>query len=169
MITSNYDLAMETQWYHRDDGMTEKMAAELDFGFGWLRPTNGDEEWFPRPLTPLRRLYKLHGSTNWLRCGLCDWLHVNPEVDIAVFAYQRKRDYRNECHCGHAKLEVQIVSPSFVRETRDPNLIGVWRCALEWLREAEDWVIVGYSFPDEDMNIRALFTAQSPHAASNRM
>lgn len=158
VITSNYDLAMEAQWYQRDDNAMEKMASELDFGFGWLRPTDGKEQWFPRPITPLRRLYKLHGSTNWLRCSLCDRVYINPEVDIAVFAYERKADPRNSCHCGHSKLDVQIVSPSFVREMRDPNLIAVWRGALEWLREAEDWLIVGYSFPDEDMNIRALFT-----------
>ncbi len=158
VITSNYDLAMETQWYDRDDALTQKMAAELDLGFGWLRPTNGPEQWFQRPVAPLRRLYKLHGSTNWLRCGLCDRLYVNPQVDIAVFAYARKPDPNNSCHCGHSNLQVQIVSPSFVRDMRDPNLVAVWRGALEWLREAEDWIIIGYSFPDEDMNIRGLFT-----------
>jgi hypothetical protein len=55
-------------------------------------------------------------------------------------------------------LEVQIVSPSFVREMRAPNLISVWQAALNWLREADDWIIIGYSFPDEDLNIRSLFT-----------
>jgi hypothetical protein len=39
-----------------------------------------------------------------------------------------------------------------------PNLISVWQAALNWLREAEDWLIIGYSFPDEDLNIRSLFT-----------
>src|SRR5882724_4142855 len=55
------------------------------------------------------------------------------------------------------KLEVQIVSPSFVRDIRSPNLSSVWQSSLNWLREAKDWIIIGYSFPDEDMNIRSLF------------
>jgi hypothetical protein len=41
---------------------------------------------------------------------------------------------------------------------RAPNLISVWQAALNWLRKAEDWIIIGYSFPDEDLNIRSLFT-----------
>jgi len=41
---------------------------------------------------------------------------------------------------------------------RSPNLISVWQRALNWLREAEDWIVIGYSFPDEDLNIRSLFT-----------
>lgn len=41
---------------------------------------------------------------------------------------------------------------------RAPNLISVWQRALDWLRKADDWIIIGYSFPDEDLNIRSLFT-----------
>jgi hypothetical protein len=41
---------------------------------------------------------------------------------------------------------------------RAPNLITVWQQALDWLRQASDWIIIGYSFPDEDLNIRSLFT-----------
>ena len=47
---------------------------------------------------------------------------------------------------------------SFVREMRAPNLISVWQQALKWLRQADDWIVIGYSFPDEDLNIRSLFT-----------
>ena len=112
-----------------------------------------------RPEKPKRRLYKLHGSTNWLRCGLCDRMYIDPSlVDIAIYAYDRETRQRNMCHCGHAKLEVQIVSPSFIRDVQSPNLISVWQRALNWLRQAEDWIVIGYSFPDEDLNIRSLFT-----------
>jgi NAD-dependent SIR2 family protein deacetylase len=159
VITSNYDVAMEQAWHFNRDSMTHVTNLGMDFGFNWTWPSNK----FPpdvirRPAAPKRRLYKLHGSTNWLRCGLCDRIYVNPEVDIAVYAYDRKIEASNTCHCGHAKLEVQIVSPSFVREMRSPNLISVWQQALDWLRASDDWVIIGYSFPDEDLNIRSLFT-----------
>ena len=75
-----------------------------------------------------------------------------------MLAYKRDVSDDNRCHCGHSKLEVQIVSPSFVREMLAPNLISVWQSALNWLRDADDWIIIGYSFPDEDLNIRSLFT-----------
>lgn len=158
VITSNYDAAIEQVWgFDRDDPERIEGLA-LDFGFDWIWPSNSVERTIKRPAVPNRRLYKLHGSTNWLRCGLCDRTYINPEVDIAVYAYERRNKLSNSCHCGHARLEVQIVSPSFVREMRAPNLITVWQQALDWLRQASDWIIIGYSFPDEDLNIRSLFT-----------
>lgn len=173
VITSNYDVAIEKAWGFDDDNQLAVKNLAIDFGFDWTWPSNS----FPptviaRPENPKRRLYKLHGSTNWLRCGLCDRMYINPEVGIAIYAYDRKARPNNACHCGHAKLEVQIVSPSFVRDMRAPNLASVWQRALNWLRRADDWVVIGYSFPDEDLNIRALFTralasrATPPHVTA---
>lgn len=159
IVTSNYDVAIERAWRFALDDMKLVDRLSIDFGFDWTWPSNSyPEKLIQRPVSPKRRLYKLHGSTNWLRCGLCDRVYINPEVDIAVYAYAREETANNGCHCGHSKLEVQIVSPSFVRDVRAPNLITVWQNALNWLRKAEDWIIVGYSFPDEDLNIRSLFT-----------
>jgi hypothetical protein len=158
-ITSNYDVAIEQAFGFDRDVQSQVKALAIDFGFDWTWPSNSyPPKLIRRPQTPKRRLYKLHGSTNWLRCGLCDRMYINPEVDIAVYAYDREADPNNACHCGHAKLEVQIVSPSFVREVRSPNLISVWQRAMDWLRRADDWIVIGYSFPDEDLNIRSLFT-----------
>jgi len=157
VITSNYDLAVEQAWkfdrYSRD--RIEESA--IDLGFPWLWASNSTEKIISRPADPKRRLYKLHGSTNWLRCGLCDRIHINPKVDVAIYAFQRAVDDNNVCHCNHSKLEMQIVSPSFVREVRSPNLNSIWQSSLDWLRAADDWIIIGYSFPDEDINIRSLF------------
>ena len=50
------------------------------------------------------------------------------------------------CDCG----------PSFVREVRDPILLEIWRNALEVLREADRWIVVGYSLPLEDLAIRSM-------------
>jgi hypothetical protein len=162
VISSNYDMAIEKAWGFKGADADDVPIVEnlsLDFGFDWLWPSNEDVPTIMyRPVAPQRRLFKLHGSTNWLRCGLCDRVYINPEIDIAVFAYDRTGSSDSKCHCGHPHLEVQIVSPSFVREVRAPNLISVWQRALNWLREADDWIIIGYSFPDEDLNIRSLFT-----------
>lgn len=167
VITSNYDVAIEQAWgfnrgntFDNENGslVTVRRLA-VDFGFDWTWPSDDfPPEVIHRPEKPKRRLFKLHGSTNWLRCGLCDRIYINPEVDIAVYAYDREVDVTNSCHCGHAKLEVQIVSPSFVRDMRSPNLISVWQQALKWLQGSDDWIVIGYSFPDEDLNIRSLFT-----------
>ena len=134
------------------------VARKIDFGFRWIRPDRDQEESFPRPEHPCVALYKLHGSTNWLRCPLCENLYINPHDPIAWIAAQEENFADNQCHCSETRLEAQIVSPSFVREMREPNLIAVWKSALDLLREADQWIIIGYSFPDEDVGIRALFT-----------
>ena len=160
VITSNYDVAIEQAWGFNRYSMPQISKVGLDFGFDWTWPSAAyPPDVLVRPEKPKRRLYKLHGSTNWLRCGLCDRMYIDPSlVDIAIYAYDRETRQRNMCHCGHAKLEVQIVSPSFIRDVQSPNLISVWQRALNWLRQAEDWIVIGYSFPDEDLNIRSLFT-----------
>ncbi|HYV14096.1 MAG TPA: SIR2 family protein [Pyrinomonadaceae bacterium] len=161
VITSNYDVAIEKAWGSKRKRMSrvDRLSQSLDFGFDWIWPSQTyPEKIIPRPAKPLRRLYKLHGSTNWLRCGLCDRVYIHPMMDITFIAYERKNTPLRSCHCGHGRMEAQIVSPSFVREMRGPNLISVWQRALNWLRKADDWIIIGYSFPDEDLNIRSLFT-----------
>lgn len=160
VITSNYDVAIEQAWGFSRYNMPEMSSLGVDFGFDWTWPSAAyPPDVLMRPEKPKRRLYKLHGSTNWLRCGLCDRMYIDPSlIDIAIYAYDREVRQRNMCHCGHAKLEVQIVSPSFVRDVQSPNLISVWQRALNWLRQADDWIVIGYSFPDEDLNIRSLFT-----------
>jgi len=158
IITSNYDVAIEKAWRCQDYYETTIDDLGLDLGFPWAWPSNSyPVKIVSRPASPKKRLFKLHGSTNWLRCGLCDQVYVNLSVDIAAYAYKREEDLNSQCHCKQ-KLEVQIVSPSFVREMRAPNLLSVWQRALDWLRSSNVWIIVGYSFPDEDLNIRSLFT-----------
>jgi hypothetical protein len=44
-----------------------------------------------------------------------------------------------------------------VRDTKDPNLLEIWKNALEALRHAHEWIIVGYSLPPEDLAIRSMF------------
>jgi SIR2-like domain len=157
VVTSNYDLAIEQTWGFYRDTLPAIEKLGVDLGFPWLWASNGRERLVNRPASPKRRLYKLHGSTNWMKCSLCDRIHINPGVDVAIYAFQQGVDDNNRCHCGHAPLEAAIVSPSFVRDGHTSNLQGVWQSALDWLRQADDWIVIGYSFPDEDLNIRSLF------------
>lgn len=166
IVTSNYDMAAEELAFRcagvpKDENGwwdAEATAERVNFGFRWSHPETTVPTQYAQPAAPSVSLLKLHGSTNWLRCPLCDSIYVNPWGSIWHQAYRTKRDYNNECHCSYTKLEAQIVSPSFVREFREPNLLNIWKEALDALRRADEWIIIGYSFPDEDLGIRALFT-----------
>lgn len=151
LVTTNYDIGIEYALYGESGYDTET----LDMGFDWRDPVAGHEH--TRPQKPDFRIFKLHGSFNLLRCSTCGYVYFNPDGSIAHQAFRKTLDQNNTCHCRNdIRLELQIVSPSLVREVKDANLLSIWRSALEWMRTAERWVIVGYSLPPEDLAIRSL-------------
>jgi hypothetical protein len=82
LISSNYDtivdaaLSAHAPWTPIDE--------HVDFGFAW-RDIHGAIH--PRPTTPSVRLYKLHGSLNWLRCDLCEHVYIDTRAEIARLGF----------------------------------------------------------------------------------
>jgi NAD-dependent SIR2 family protein deacetylase len=151
IVTTNYDIGIEFEMARRG----ALSAKGLDIGFDWRHPDNG--RIYTRPAKPSFRYYKLHGSFNMLHCGTCGHVYFNPWGSIVHQVFRPKIDWANTCHCrDDVRLEMHLVSPSLVRDIRDANLLSTWRSALEWMRRADRWVIVGYSLPQEDLAIRSL-------------
>lgn len=151
IISTNYDLALESQLAQR----WNYKPACFDFGFTWRDPKSGRRR--DRPASPRLRLYKLHGSVNWLRCDLCEHIYINLRGAIGGYGYSRKRSENTTCHCEHNPLRTVLIAPSLVRDIREVNILEIWKHSLELLREADDWVLIGYSFPPEDIMVRSLF------------
>ena len=153
VVTTNYDLeldfALERELHE------EVMEGKVDYGFDW-RSIETQYRLVPRPHNPDFRLYKLHGSLNWLNCPVCEHTYINLQASIQDRAFDTKPHGYNTCHCGHFPLSPVIVSPSFVRNIRIPDLLYLWKNTLEHLRLARKWVIIGYSLPTEDLAIRSL-------------
>ncbi|MBI5646913.1 MAG: hypothetical protein HY962_08260 [Ignavibacteriae bacterium] len=152
VVTTNYDIELERALYT----WVRKEIHDLDLGFDWRDAFTNLER--RRPASPLLRMYKLHGSLDTLRCARCGYVYFNPYGSIVHQALKRPPlTENNTCVCNEEeRLQVHIVSPSFVREIRDANLLSVWRSALEFLRTADRWYIIGYSLPAEDLAIRSL-------------
>ncbi len=151
IISTNYDFSLDRYLFDdMDDWNTDYL--KTDFGFTWRDPDDGA---LVHPSSkPILRLYKLHGSLNWLGCSRCGNIYVNFERTLVTLA-DSKGEW-STCHCGYAPLGAVLVAPSFVRRYRDRNLLSVWRSAAEALRLADEYVFVGYSLPPEDIGIRAL-------------
>lgn len=151
IISTNYDFSLDRLLFEEMEDWSRDYI-KTDFGFTWRDPDDG--ELVHPAAKPILRLYKLHGSLNWLGCSRCGNIYVNFMRTLVTLA-----DGNGEwsaCHCGYTPLRAVLVAPSFVRRYRDRNLLSVWRSAAEALRLADDWVFVGYSLPTEDIGIRAL-------------
>jgi len=152
VISTNYDVEVDSILFR--NRVYFDIWNQIDFGFDPRDPYAGTV--VRRPHAPEAALFKLHGSLNWLKCSLCGHVYVNPLGSIAYLAFSKHPSRATTCHCGFPSLNHLMVTPSFVRDIRDSNLLQVWRNALEALRTADRWYILGYSLPPEDIAIRSI-------------
>lgn len=168
IITTNYDTLIELLLLKRvyeqnrrrgnatDDQDFYNLLNCIDFGTNFRDPFQNKV--ITQPQEPLFRFFKLHGSFTWLKCDLCEHIFINPYGDIVFQAYRDEVDEYNTCHCNDVlQLRTLIVAPSLVRDIKDPNLLHIWKNTLEALRNADEWTIIGYSMPGEDLMIKTLF------------
>jgi hypothetical protein len=151
IITFNYDTLIERPLLDR--GVSKKkiyfdrLAAKQEDG---LR-RNADEK-FPHPL-----VLKLHGSANW-RCARPDF-----ETMIAGDAApdQRVQIWSEDHNCPNPD---DLVSPLIIPPipnkpiTAASIFLHLWTRAYEYLHEAKELVIVGYSCPPTDTLARTMFS-----------
>lgn len=156
VITTNYDLTVDDRWFgHLQSEAGLDPLERVDLGFDRRDINSGAV--VTRPGQPVGRLLKLHGSLNWLRCPVCGHTYANPLGDIGALAFADELGDWNTCHCNPwARLRLPLVTPSLARTVGDRNLQSVWRVALEALQQAEEWHVIGYSMPSEDVAIRSL-------------
>lgn len=152
IVTTNYDCLYDIPLAQVLERKGQKALETVDFGTTVLSP--GSHE-YSRPMDARLAVFKLHGSLNWLRCELCGSLYLNPKQRIISLAYWNKATVWNTCRCDGRLREV-LVAPSLVRDIRNPHLLANWIAALAELREASEWVFIGYSLPQEDTEVRAL-------------
>ena len=152
IVTTNYDLEVDMALTSKTS--EEFMETRVDYGFAWRQPLPGLI--MARPTQPEFRLMKLHGSLNWLVCPVCEHTYINVYGSIQALSYYSTKSDPSTCHCGHFPLVPVIVSPSYVRDVRNADLLYLWKNALEYLRTANRWVLVGYSLPPEDLAIRSM-------------
>jgi hypothetical protein len=155
VISTNYDFALERRLLSRF--APRELPRAVDFGLTW-RPAEGSgrRRAWPRPLRPRLAILKLHGALNWLRCPLCEHVVIHPSEPIFREGQGGRGEPWRTCSCGHPSLRHVLVAPSMVRDIRDPNLLAIWQGALEALRTAAEWIVIGYSLPPQDVVIRAM-------------
>ncbi|HQW12997.1 MAG TPA: SIR2 family protein [Saprospiraceae bacterium] len=163
IISTNYENVFEQMLYDQLKAKGRELESSIDFGFDWRDP--GFNRLHMRPSDPDVSIYKLHGSSNWLKCDLCNHIYINTSGNIYQLAYEKENFDLNTCECGHRPLSALIIAPSLSRKILDTNLPHIWHNAQERLRTSEEWIIIGYSMPPEDLNIKSMFI-RALHARS---
>ncbi len=155
IITTNYDLLVDKLC----DTYSKKN--KVDFGISYRDvKSNG----IILPVAPNLRYYKIHGSMNWLKCDQCGYYYINHDGSISHQAFIKELTTHNTCICNSQrninyklKLKSILVAPSLIRDIRDSNLLQIWKASLEAIRTADKLIIIGYSFPSEDLGIKSIF------------
>jgi hypothetical protein len=121
---------------------------------------------------------KLHGSLNWWVCSNTECRGQVQQLSVAAYLQQRKSidmkdlkrravslavsDYLPRTHsCGAETMAPYIVPPTWSKAEHHERIDIVWRRAAHMLSEAENIVVMGYSWPSSDEFFHQLFALGS--------
>jgi len=92
---------------------------------------------------------KLHGSFDWGICSKCK--------KLVLFHWHLRRDSYDKEICRNCKnnLEPFVIIPHIKEENN--RMLELWNVASKKIKGAEKITIIGYSFPDYDIEAKELF------------
>ena len=156
-VSLNYDILIDNAMLRaRDD-----YDLDLDYSIGFM---NFGPQWKrPRPKKSIR-LFKLHGSLNWLYCPTCRTIRITPkEKGICRLKWRPQ-----ECTCSTCDtLAVPvIIPPTYFKALSNLYLREIWHAAEQSLQECRRIIFCGYSFPDADVHVRYLLKRTELHRTS---
>jgi hypothetical protein len=157
-ISTNYDILIDNALLNPPP--EETSGSLIDYGVEFTNfdlPEDVQEQWrrWNRPNPTATKLYKLHGSLNWLFCPTCNSLTLTPGMKGAIQLLGID-DPAAKCQVCHSLMTPIIVPPTFYKDMSRIFLSMVWNKAESALRKADHLILCGYSFPDADMHIKYL-------------
>lgn len=152
IVSLNYDLIL--------DNAFDELGKNVDYGIS-ARKRHRIPEGFDDYPKRGRRVYKLHGSLNWMHCPLCQAVDVFVGQKSIGFIFDERNPQRSCTHC-QVRYEPIIITPTFLKSYRNSFITQIWQTTEAAIREASEVVFIGYSMPDADiilrtMSARALF------------
>jgi hypothetical protein len=156
VITTNYDLVVDTAlMYVSQRRQPPGGLPNYHCGIANISSVGPDQRF--------GTLLKLHGSLNWLSCRTCQRLELGATDStrfLTIFQKIAGPDLRSSfmadgapCAVCGQMLRPLLVAPSHLKDYRNPHLSQVWYEAQRVLRQAGRVVFVGYSLPDDDVEV----------------
>jgi len=150
VISLNYDIIVDNAMVGRNDCLPD-YGCDITTERYWQLPHRGT-------------LFKIHGSLNWSYCPACYRLDLGVTESgrthkMLEELYQiNPLEPRYSCHgfpCPGCETPVEpvLITPTQLKDYRNPHVQRVWTLADQALRRAERVIIVGYSLPDDDLDV----------------
>ena len=118
-------------------------------------------------------LLKLHGSLNWLYCRSCNRLEIGASESRKYLKVLRRlvgpsldESYTSDgkpCPTCGTKLRPLLIAPTHLKDYRNPHVAQVWHEAERVLRDANRVIFIGYSLPDDDLQVIYLLKRSMAH------
>lgn len=155
------DYCIELMNYHHYD--------QINAFDWWINPRQPVPVWEggdPKPI----KLIKVHGSLNWKYCNCCNQVLLtawDTKIDLSSMAFKgyihascenpEGKEFDLSCPLDGNRFDTFIVPPSHIKELSHPAINKLLDESAIEIRKAKSVVFVGYSFPEADVHIRALF------------
>ena len=180
VITTNYDTLLDEafDFLYPDTGFIDYHVHFMNYDHydsidafnWWIDPKVPVPIWRdgvdPKPI----KILKVHGSLNWKDCRSCNQVLLTPwETGIDLvgghFIHHQMPEgpldegssslYR--CPFDGARFQTLIIPPSHNKSFSHPIINLLLEEAAREVRKAKKLVFIGYSFPDADVHLKALF------------
>ena len=148
-ISVNYDIHIDnsiSKLYDKD-----KFPVMLDYGVDFANFNFKESKW-KKPKGDVIKLYKIHGSLNWLYCPVCSRLTLTP-YEGGVLRILNNQDEATCLNCNEYTIPI-IVPPTYFKNMSNVYLSTVWNKAENELMKSDLVVFCGYSFPEADIHIK---------------
>lgn len=105
------------------------------------------------------KLFKPHGTLNWLICKSCGIKTIGP-LDIGFEYYKGliiPGSGLNNCPLCKVKKYAIIIPPTFFKELNNVLIRNILTNLEEHLKEVQNLIFIGYSFPEADLHLKYVF------------
>ena len=179
VVTMNYDTLLDESFdflYSRGgyidyclEFMNYHHYESIDAFHWWDNPRKPVTVW--KEETPFSiKLIKAHGSLNWKYCNCCNQVLLtawDTKIDLESMGFKgvigaccgqpETIEYDLKCPLDQSAFQTFIVPPSHIKDLSHPAINKLLDEAAIEVRKAKKIVFVGYSFPEADVHIKALF------------
>ncbi|MEK3885283.1 SIR2 family protein [Paenibacillus sp. PL2-23] len=145
-VSTNYDILIDNAIASHYPDIT------IDYGLDFTNYKN-QGDWAP-PDNNAVKLYKMHGSLNWLYCTTCNNLKLTPR-EKGILRLISNVENATCSYCNSIVSPI-IVPPTYFKNMSNVFLNTIWYNIEKELREIDHIIFCGYSFPDSDMHLKYL-------------